>query len=199
MEPVQHADREAEVHKAREAALAQRPKAARLPTSAAWPIDCEPYWLAAHQYYQLAQKFYQAGDHAQGDYCIARGDAYLQLARLCAPLSTLGVAPLLDAKPAMLDLEAGPPSRARLEAKLEEARRIIDPNASPRPTVPAETANASQCDGYYASALNEAESAVGAGLAGEIDEMHYHLTRSRTYLTTWDICLAIRDILLGIA
>jgi hypothetical protein len=77
MEPVEYADREAEARRVREAALAQRPQDAPLPASVAWPTECHTYWVTALQYFQAALNFYQAGDHAQGDYCISRGDSYV--------------------------------------------------------------------------------------------------------------------------
>jgi hypothetical protein len=151
-------------------------------------VDCELYWLAALQYFQLAQKFYQAGNHTQGDYCISRGDTYMQMALLCTHTTSTSIAPLLDEEPAEHDPEADPPSRSRLEAKLVEVQRLRDPQAPPPPTVSAEAANAAHCDGYYYIAWGHALQAGHAYMGGDADLGAYHVHEAQQYLLDWDLC-----------
>lgn len=194
MEFVQSIDSEMRARKAREAALTYRPSDGPLPASVAWQFDCEIYWVAALQYFELAKQFYQAGNSRQGDYCIARGNAYARLASLCASAASAGVAPLLAKEPADHDPEADPPSHARLEAKLDAVRRLHDPLAPPLPTVPAEAANAPQCNGLYYIAWGHALQAAESYADGDQELGAYHIHEGQQYLIDWEACELIATL-----
>lgn len=188
MESVPSIDSERKARKAREAALTYRPSDAPLPASVAWQVDCETYWLAALQYFELAKELYQAGNSKQGDYCISRGNAYVQLASRCTDAESSGVAPLLVEEPEDHDPEADPPSRARLEAKLEEVRRLRDPQAPPLPMVAVEATNATQCNGHYYIAWGHALQAANAYQHSNEELGAYHISEAQQALIDWEAC-----------
>ena len=188
MESVQSVDSEMKARKARQAALTYRPADSPLPVSVAWQVDCEIHWVAAIQYFELAGKFYQAGNYRQGDYCIARGNAYARLASLCAYAESAGIAPLLSEEPTDHDPEADPPSHARLEAKLDAVSRMRDPLAPPLPIAPAEAANAAQCNGLYYIAWGHALQAAQAYADGDQELGAYHIYEGQQYLIDWEAC-----------
>jgi hypothetical protein len=194
MEPVQSNDSEMRARKAREVALTYRPSDDPLPASVAWKVDCETYWVFALQYFELAEKFYQAGNSKQGDYCIARGNSYVQLASRCTYTASAGVAPLLAEEPADHDPEADPPSRARLEAKLDEIRRLRDPLAPPMPTVFAEASNTPQCDGLYYIAWGHALLASHAYADDDQEMGAYHIHEAQQSLIDWEACKFAADL-----
>jgi hypothetical protein len=188
MEPVTYADGETQARKAREAAVAKRPPEAIRPAAVGWPRQCDWYWRTAIQFFQAAQKFYEAGDPAQGDYCVSRGESYVQLAVLCTYSSTSDVAPRRTDIPKEHDPKAGTPSLSRLEARLEEVRGLIDPKAPLAPTVQEEAANAEFCDGFYYEAWDFAAAAVAALQAGDSVAYHYWLAEADKSLAAWYVC-----------
>jgi hypothetical protein len=189
MESAGQIDNEGAARAARTQALAQRPSAAPLPSSSATFVDCQQFWQAALQYFELAQQFYTAGDYKLGDYCIARADAYVRLALLCQQGNTRGIAPLQDSPP-KVDPAVGKPTLERLLAKFEEVRRMIYPHEPPVPPVAAEATNSPQCDGYWWTGWHHLDSALQAGAAGDVATADYYLHEAEGCLQAYMACEA---------
>lgn len=189
MEAVEYAGQEAAARRAREHALARRPDDAPLPASVASFVDCQLYWQAALQYFELAQEYYMAGNYKLGDYCVARGDTYVRLALLCVQGNFRGVAPLSDKAPEP-DPKVGAPTLERLLARFEEARRRIYPHDPPVPPVAAEATNSPQCDGYWWTGWDHLDSAIQAGAAGDVATADYYLAQADGCLQAYLACEA---------
>ena len=193
MEPVQSAGSDKSARAARDAALNYRPQSAPLPKSVASPVDNEPYHLAALQYFEAAQRFYQDGDHGRGDFCILRGDMYLLLASLAAQVNAMGVSPLLDEKSDDQAADAAPGAEEELEAKLEQLENFLAENPLPVPGVAAEASNAGQCDYFTQEALHCVDQAVAASEDGNTVAVHYWLAEAQSYEVAHDYCVLIEE------
>src|SRR5215216_1657100 len=178
METVQYADSERKARKAREQALTDRPQDAPLPGSLTGSLDNEPYRQAALQYFEAAQRFYQAGDHGRGDYCILRGDTYLLLTFLATQVNSIGVVPVLNEKPAEHVAEAGAYTEKEREAKLQRLQEALDRKGRSVPLVPTEVANSSSCDYFHEQSLAAVGQAIDASDAGNDAGVDYWLHES---------------------
>ena len=195
MVPVQSTTSEKKARAARKAALTYRPDAAPLPASISGRVDVEPYWLAAQQYFDAAQRFYQAGDHARGDYCILRGDGYLLLASITIQVHSLGVAPRSKKKSAGQAAVASKVDGKELEAKLQQLQNLLDQQVRPVvPNVPAEAevANEDVCASYEQEALECLDHALAANVAGT--SMNYWTDQARYHELQYQVCQIIVKI-----
>jgi hypothetical protein len=152
-------------------------------------IDCQQFWQAALQYFQLAQEYYTAGEYALGDYCIARGDTYLRVALRCRQANLRGIAPLLDEEPRH-DPEVGTPSLEKLQAKFEQAQRAVYPHVAPVPPVPAEATDSPQCDGYWWTGWGHLDSALHAAADGDNVAYYYYMAEADACLQAYQECEA---------
>jgi hypothetical protein len=188
MESVKRSDSENQARAAREEALNYRPSEAPLPASIIWPVDNEPYRLAALQYFEAAKEYYQNGEHGRGDLCILRGDRYLLLASFATQVNSVGVAPLLEKKP------AEPPdgferfTREELEEKRDELHAILKQGPRTVPEVPAEAANADTCDYFHEQSLGAVYQAILASEAGNDAGVDHWMHESLLYDIAYDMC-----------
>ncbi len=193
MESYQSADSEKKARSAREAALSYRPQSAPLPKSIAGPVDNEPYQLAALQYFEAAQRFYQDGDATRGDYCIVKGDKYLLLAAIATRANSMGVSPLLEEMPENQMEEARVVTKTELGAKLQHIRDSLAERPRLMPRVPVEEANESQCDYFEETAVFCADEAIAAG--DDIGSVLYWLHQGDVYYLLFDICTQIEAMI----
>jgi hypothetical protein len=191
MDYAQSSDSENKARAARESALAYRPQAAPLPASVAWPADTEPYWIAALQYFEAAQRYYQAADHARGDFCVLRGDSYLLLASLAIQVNSMGVAPLLEERPAQSVTKSGALTPEEFKAEVQQLKESLKGQPSPVPIVPAEAARASQCDYFEDTAHHYFDQAVFATEDGNPVAVEYYLAESHSYEMLHELCVDI--------
>jgi hypothetical protein len=188
MESAAYPDQDAQARQARAAALALRPPAAPVPDAGVRPTDPAPYWLAAHQYFAAAQQHYQGGDHARGDYCIVRGDAYMQLASLCTMANSSGVAPLRAVAPPNPDTAAPPPGYADVAALRARLRRLRELHPIKLPTVPAEAANTDPCLDFFFDALTYGDKSAAAFNGGDSVAGYYYADLADQQALLFDIC-----------
>ena len=193
MESVQGVGNEKNARAARDAAMTHRPQSAPLPKSVVSPVDNEPHYLAALQYFEAAQRFYKDGDHGRGDYCILRGDMYLLLASIATQVNSMGVSPLLGEKPAYQAGDAITSTDDEREAKIEQLQDFLAENPIPMPRVPAEAANSSQCDYFTQEALHCVDQAVAASEKGNTVAVHYWMDEAQSFEVAHFYCALIEE------
>ncbi len=183
MESAGNMDPAAAVRRVRAAASAARPPGAPLPQAGGRLVDAGEYWLAAQQYFEAAVRLYRGGDAARGDYCIVRGDAYVQLATLCVLANGSGVE-RGDAG----DDAHGPgmaADAARLRARVALLRKQYPIEL---PTVPLEAADKNPCLGFLDNAVEHADAAEAAFANGDTVAGHYYSSEVDLDLLLLDIC-----------